>query len=556
MSDTVFMGGAVYTAHKENRHAEAVAVKDGKISYVGTEAGAKALIGPGTEVVDLKGRLLMPAFFEAHCHFSAASTTVVGVNLAGGSTEADYVAACKKYLAQHPGTTFLRGQGYLEAAFPDPNNGPRRQALDEVSRDIPIVLFAESLHTLWANTKAIEMAGVTADTPDPPHGRVDREPDGAARGCFREAAQDLIIKTLPDLTVEEYKAGILAYQAMAHRLGLVGAYDAWLDEVSRNAILALRQLDAEGKLKMRLRGSYWMNPLRGPEQVDDCVAWRREDDAGNLFRIGSVKFFLDGIVESFTSLFLEPYVHAPGYPPGWLGDRIWDDENLLATYAAADKAGLYGHFHCYGDGATRQALDTIQRLQASGGRRDARPGLTHLFYVNEADFARFAPLGVAAVPNPYWAQVDETTFINGHTLGMEREAHTFPIGSFFKHGAVVAGASDYPITAVPSPFIGIEMGVTRTAPDNYHPWVFDYDDPRFRQPLWPEECAGVEDMIDAFTYGAAWTHFADDVTGSIQVGKSADLVVASQNILAIPAEDIATTQPDGTMFQGEWVYRR
>ena len=554
ISDIVFQGGSVYTADKNRTIAQAAAVKNGKIVYVGDSAGAREYIGEETQVINLQGKTLLPSFFEGHCHYAAATNAVVGVNLAGMHTAEEYVQACKSYLREHPGIVCLRGQGYLEACFP--GEGPKKELLDQVSRDIPIVLLPETLHSLWANSKAIQLAGITADTPDPKNGKIERDENGQPSGCFREGAQHLILDALPEMSVEEYKKGILAYQEMAHSLGFTGAYDAWLDDGGRNVIYALRQLDQEGKLSMRLRGAYWLNPQKGPEQIDQIVAWRQEDNNGNLFQINSVKFFLDGILESYTALMLEPYCNCPGYPQGWKGDRIWDDDNLRACLLAADKAGLTAHFHCYGDGAVRQALDAIEYVQNTNGKRDARHCITHVFLANPQDIPRFKELGVVAMLNSYWAQIDETFFLNGKNIGEHRESHSFPMESFFKAGVVTANASDYPITAVPSPFIGMEIGMTRKAPDNYHPWIFDYENPLYHQPLWPEERSGLEDMIDSFTIAPAYANFVEGLSGSIEVGKNADLVLADKDLFSVDVEDIATIQVEKTLFLGKIVYER
>ena len=523
----VFKNGVVYTADKDRTIAEAVAVVDGKIAYVGDNAGVEAYVGPKTEIVNLGGKMLMPSFFEGHAHYTSATSTVVGIDLAGMDKEEDYVAAMKKFVAEHPGLTALRGQGYLEAVFP--GIGPRKEALDEVSTEIPIVVQAETLHSLWCNSKAIEIAGITNDTPDPENGRIERNPDGSAHGCFREKAQDLILNALPDFTVEQYKEGVLAYQEKVLSYGFTGAYDPWL-YANSNAVEAIKQLDDEGKLKIYFRGAYWMDPHQGPEQVEKIVEARDKDNKNrNMFKTRAVKFFMDGVLESITAFLLEPYEKADGRPEGWRGDQIWDPDNMNKCVAAIDKAGMGIHVHCAGDAAVKQSLDAIEYAQKVNGREDRRHCITHIFLVDPNDIHRFKDMGVVAMLNSYWAQIDETYFVNGTYTGMDRIAHTYPINSFFKAGCVVANASDYPITAVPNPFVGMEIGVTRIAPDNYHPWVLNYDDPRIHGDFWPEERACIEDMIDSFTIAQAYANFVDDVSGSIEVGKEADMIVVDHS---------------------------
>jgi len=552
-AEKLFKNACVYTADEMRTMAQAVAIANGKIVYVGTDAGADAFVGPDTVVEDLGGKLLMPSFIEGHAHYTKATSTVVGINLAGYNTEDEYVAACKAYIEQRPGLKTLRGQGYLEACFP--GIGPKREALDNASSEIPIVVQAETLHSLWANSAAIRLAGITKETPDPKNGRIERHPDGEPSGCFRETAQDLILDALPDFSVEEYKQGILSFQDLAHQYGFTGAYDPWLNANS-NAIEALKALDQEGRLTMHMRGAYWANPNRGPEQVEELIAARNRDNGGTLFRINAVKFFMDGVLESLTGFLLEPYANAEGRPEGWCGDQIWSPERMNAVVAAVDQAQMGIHVHCAGDAAVKQSLNAIEFARKTNGVRDARHCITHIFLIDPPDVQRFKALDTVAMTNSYWAQIDETYFVNGIYTGMDRIAHTFPLNCFFKAGVKVANASDYPITATPNPFIGIEIGVTRIAPDNYHPWVFNYNDPKFHEPLWPEERADVRDMMDSFTINQAYANFLDTVCGSIEIGKSADMIVVDRNILDIPAEDIGMAVVERTLFQGRMVYER
>lgn len=553
-ANLVFKNGVIYTADAKRTVAEAVAVVDGKIAYVGDNAGAQSYIGAGTEVVDLAGKMLLPSFFEGHAHYTKATSTVVGINLAGMDTEADYVAAMKKFLQDKPGLHALQGQGYLEAVFP--GVGPRKEALDEVSTEIPIVVQAETLHSLWCNSKAIEMAGITPDTPDPENGRIEHNEDGSVRGCFREAAQDLILDAVGDFSVEQYKEGVLAYQEQILQYGFTGAYDPWLFANS-NAVEAIKELDKEGKLKIYFRGAYWMDPHRGPEQVKEIAEARERDNQNaDMFKTRAVKFFMDGVLESLTAFLLEPYEKADGRPEGWRGDQIWEPENMKQCVAAVDAAGMGIHVHCAGDAAVKQTLDSIEYAQKVNGKTDRRHCITHIFLVDPADVKRFKDMDVVAMLNAYWAQIDETYFVNGTYTGAERIAHTFPINSFFKQGVITANASDYPITAIPNPFVGMEIGVTRIAPDNYHPWVLDYDDPRIHGDFWPEERAKVEDMIDSFTIAQAYANFLDDVSGSIEVGKEADMIVVDRNILACNSDDIGLAEVERTIFRGETLYQR
>ncbi|WP_418791877.1 amidohydrolase [Phosphitispora sp. TUW77] len=549
-AELVFKNGFIYTADKNRSTAEAVAIADSKFVFIGSSADVEAYIDSNTEVIDLNGQLVMPSFFEGHAHVSKSVVNHFGCNLFGINTLEDYISALKEFLKEHPDFPAIRGNGWLEAVFP--GTGPKKEDLDKVSTEIPIVCTSETLHSVWANSKALEMAGITKDTPDPKNGKIHRNEDGSPSGCLRESAQDLVFNVLPDFTVEQYKVGILAYQELAHKYGFNGVYDPWLDHGS-NAIEAFKELEKENKLTMRYRGAYWINPERGLDQVEELTASRANDCNGELFKINGVKFFVDGIIESVTACLLEPYVEAEGKEAGYKGHPIWEAEPLNNMLAALDKEGFQLHSHAMGDAAVRATLDAVKFTQKQNGKRDARHTVTHAGLIDPNDIPRFKELGVVAMLNTYWAQIDDLYFMNGSFVGMDRADKFYPVNSLIKAGALVCSASDYPITAIPNPFIGIEIGVTRTAPDNYHPWIFDYSNSVFHKAHWPEEKASLPDMIDAFTINQACACFLEDETGSIEVGKSADMIVVDKNITEIPAEDIGTATVQMTLFKGKKV---
>lgn len=550
-AELLFKNGYVYTADRDRNTAEAIAISDGKFLFVGSNEDVEIYIGENTEVIDLEGKMVMPSFFEGHAHVSKSVDNHFGLNLYGINTLEQYIVAVRDFMEEKPDYPVIRGNGWLETVFP--GAGPSKEALDEVSTEIPIILSSETLHTIWVNSKVLEMANITKETLDPPNGKIERYADGTPSGCLRESAQDLVFAVVPDYTIEQYKTAILAYQEMAQKHGFMGAYDPWLNHGS-NAIEAFKELEKENKLTMRFRGAYWVNPMRDIEQVEEFVACRAQDNDGVLFKLNGVKFFVDGIMESITTYLLKPYENAEGRDKDFRGEPIWIAERLNKMLATFDKEGFQMHAHAMGDGAVRLTLDAIEYTQKVNGQRDARHVITHLGLVAPEDIVRFRELDVVAMVNSYWAQIDDAYFMNGSFLGMDSAEKFYPINSFFKEGVLVASSSDYPITAVPNTFIGMEIGVTRTAPDNYHPWVSDYDNPIFQQAHWPEERAALEDMMDAFTINQAIAYFMEDETGSIETGKSADMVVVDKNITELLPEDIGTAIVEMTLFQGQKVY--
>lgn len=553
-AEMVFKNGVVWTADQQHPLAQAVAITAGEIIFRGSNAEASAFIGEKTQIHDLAGRFMMPAFIDGHCHYTLSADDLCGVNLQGMNTPEAYLSAIRDKLAARPNAEFIRGGGFLEAAFP--GAGPDKCLLDAVSSDIPIVIASETYHSIWVNSKALAMAGINAQTPDPLNGRIERNSLGEPSGCLRETAQALVSDLLPDWSVEEYKESILHFQTLAHRLGITGACDPWLDIRGQNATSALIELDDQRQIKMNLRGALLATPALGRTQFpalnSRLNALRRK---GKHFQATTLKFFADGIFETKTALRLEPYAADAGKGNNYYGEQNWNTSELQALFTEADKAQWQLHIHCIADGAVRQALDAFEHTQKTNGKRDSRHCIAHATACAAEDYSRFAALGVSVMLNTFWASRDKTWLMIADWIGHERaERYLYPVDSFFKAGAIVTNASDYPVTAWPNPLIGIETAVTRQPANNYHPWVFDFSNPIHQQIPWPEECTQVENMLSACTINQAWANFIESYTGSITPGKKADFIILDNNPLRVASEDIGAITVLQTWFEGECVY--
>jgi predicted amidohydrolase YtcJ len=555
VADTVFTNAFVYTGGEASQEAEAVAVKDGLIAFVGSAKDAEAYTGDKTNVVDLGGKMLMPSFFESHGHLQSKTEDLFSVNLKGKETVDDYIAAVKTFSDENPGAEFISGFGWLNTKFPP--EGPSRKLLDEIRDDIPICLNSEDYHSVWVNSKALELAKITKDTEDPEGGVIERDADGEPSGALRENAQGLVTGLLPDYTVDQYKEGLLAYQEMAHALGFTGALDAVLG-MDSNAIEAYKQLAEEGALKMRIRGAYATNAKGLDSKMSAFEGAREKDSVDDLFRITTLKIFEDGVVEGLTAYLLEPYAPGTGKPEGYKGEPQWNPENMKKFFAAAEEAGFQIHVHAIGDGAVRDALDAFAYAEEENGKKDYRNAITHLQLVVPEDFKRFGDMGIIAAVNPYWHFKDDYYYnLQLPYLGDPRAEDEYPMKSFLDAGVKLASASDYPVTMPPDPLFGIEVGVTRTVPDGdlSYGMAEDTENPeKYKLPLWPEECVSVGDMITSFTYNGAYANFLEDVTGSIEVGKSADMIVLNNNLFEIEPTEISKSKLLLTMFRGDIVY--
>ena len=532
----VLKNGWVYTIDRDNPFAQAIAIEEGRILFVGTSEDAENFIRPTTVVVDLDGKMVLPAFVDAHAHPSHAMDVVGNISLYALDSLESYVRAIEIYVADHADAEAYRGGGWTDTLFP--HHGPRKEILDAIVPDRPIALVSYDGHSYWVNSLALERANIHKDTKDPAGGRIERDPaTGLPSGILRETAGDLLTGVIPAYSFDERKRALLAYQEMALAAGISLSHDAMLDAQSAAVFQALV---AEGRLKMRFRGALALEPEQGiAEQIEAVLAARARYEHP-FFQIRSAKIFVDGVVEGGTAFLLQPYNHYPGY----CGELIWDPDIMNAACAVLDQNRIQIHFHAIGDGAVRSALDALDIARKTNGRLGARHLITHLQLVEPEDIRRFKDLGVIGVPQPFWFKIDDYyRKLARPYLGVERAARQYPMRSFIEAGVIMASGSDFPVTIPFDPLIAIQTGVTRTAIDGAGDVLF------------AEERASLEDMLRSFTYNGAYANFLEKEIGSIKAGKRADLIVLSQNLFEVPHTEIANTHVLLALVDGREVYR-
>lgn len=542
-ADFILQNGNVYTVDEDNSWAESVAVKGEEIVAVGTNEEIQALQGEETEVIDLDGKMVLPGFFDSHTHAASAVNELYTADLNHLNTIEEYQEVLQEFIEENPDAEAVRGRGWINGCCDE--FGPRKEDIDEIIPDIPVILTAEDGHSVWVNSKALEMAGITKDTPDPEKGVLERDPDtGEPLGTLREEARSLVSDVIKDYTIEEYKEGILTFQDLAAQRGITSVHVL----LGRgNSYEAFKELEEEEKLTVRYRGSFTAVPGEGTEQIKE-IAEERDKNTGDLFQTHSVKIFTDGVIEGGTAYLEEPYKHKDSR-----GDLEWEDrDEFNEVFAAIDKEELQIHVHSIGDAATRITLDGIEYAQEQNGERDSRHGITHIQLVNEEDYERFNELGVLAYPQPFW-HMKETGYyeeIEVPYLGRERAEKEYPMKSFFDADVVVASGSDYTVTPEFSPIYGMQYGVTRT---EFEYGDTDPDDPE--SVANPDEIVSLEEMIESFTINGAYADFTEDITGSIEEGKRADLVILEENLFDVPENEISETKVLLTLFEGDEVYR-
>ena len=535
----VLRNGFIYTVDGRRTVAEAVAVKDGKFIYVGSNSEINQYIGKETKVIDLDKRMVLPGFFDSHCHPAyGAAHQLFDVMFNDLNSLAEYQKALKDFTAKYPDAKFIKGRGWKNTFFG--KTGPDKKLIDEIVRDIPVALDDDSGHASWVNSKTLELAGITKETANPRSGVIERDPQtGEPTGTLRESAAGLISELFPDYTVEQLMRALESYQKMAAQFGITTAHDA--DVVAGgNDFNAYKNLQKENHLAMRFRASFFVDPKKGLEQVRQLVA-ERAKNSGALFQANGAKIYIDGVVEGGTAYLKEPFRHLPNFR----GVPRWETAKLNNICAELDKNKFQVHVHSIGDAATALTLDAFAYGIEKNGKRDSRNLITHIQLVAAQDILRFKELGVIAVPQPYWFMKDDYYYnLQVPYLGLKRADEEYPMASFFRAGVVVASASDYAVTIPCNPLKAIQIGITRSC--------LGVTDPK--EILWPEERATLEQMIASFTINGAYANFLENTTGSIEVGKMADLIVLDKNLFKVPVAEISKVKVVLTFFAGKEVF--
>jgi predicted amidohydrolase YtcJ len=532
-ADLVIRNTTIYTAARSDSSPTilgSIAVRGDRIVYVGPDSGAATLIGDETRTIDGTGGLVTPGFIDYHLHPSS-SIELMECDLSDDSTVERAIASVRRCAEARPEAKWIRGTGWQLPVFPQGN--PTARMLDQAVADRPAYLTAADGHSAWVNSRALELAGLTSATLDPPNGRIERDARGAPTGTLRESATLLVARLLPPYRREDYVRAFTQAFELATSLGITAVTDANADSAM---LEAYRWMDSAGVLPVRVTAAQDLGPVPRPGVAQRVKRWR-DRYRGRLVSANSAKIFMDGVIETRTAALLAPYQDRPGY----LGDPALPQPLLDSLVDDLHRAGVQIHVHAIGDRAIRMTLDAIERT----GARGARHQLAHLELIDPADIPRFKELGVLANFQPLWAYDDPYIVdLTIPAVGEPRSRWLYPLQSVLATGAVMVAGSDWSVSSM-NPLEAIQVATTRRALDGGPGtgWI-------------PAERVNLPDILAAYTINGAFARFADRTTGSLEVGKLADLVLLDRNLFSLPLHQIAETKVLLTVMDGRIRYHR
>ena len=543
-SELLFVNGTVFDGHRFAPAGTRVRVAGGRITEVGPCDSGTAT---GAELIDLAGGTLLPGFIDAHVHPVFAGDQLRHCDLRGARDAAGYTGLVAAYARAHPGEEWITGGGWSMDAFP--GGIPSRELLDAVVPDRPVFLPNRDGHGAWVNSKALELAGIDAGTPDPPDGRIDRDAAGRPVGALQEGAMHLVERLLPENTDEDWYAALLAAQEYLLSLGITGWQDAIVGSYAGAAdpMRAYLRAAGDGSLRATVIGALWWDRQRGLDQLPELAARREAGQAGR-FRATSVKMMLDGVAETHTAAMLEPYTDADGCATHNTGLDFIDPAMLPGFVTALDAEGFQVHFHALGDRAVRNALDAVAAARSASGGRGPRHHLAHLQVVHPDDIGRFARLGATANIQPLWAthepQMDDLTI---PYLGERRAGWQYPFRSLQAAGAALAAGSDWSVSS-PNPLWGAHVAVNRSLPPSAGGTGAD--------PFLPGQALELATILAAYTSGSARVNGVEAQAGAIAEGMDADFAVVDADLAHLPPAEICQASVTQTWVRGELAYQR
>lgn len=536
VADAVLIHARIYTVNSKAPWAQAMAVREGKIIAVGSENAIAAYRGPSTKVIDVRERLVLPGFVDAHVHMMAGAAQMDGVSLNDAKTIADFQKAIKDYGASHPDRKWIQGMGWVYNIF-GKSNLPNKKLVDEVVPDRPVYLLAYDGHTSLANSKALLAAGITRKTTDPQSGIIVRDPvTGEPTGVLKEAAGQLVAKVIPPPTREENLDRLSKAIHYATSLGLTRLISAGADS---DLVALYDQIRLSGSLTARFTMAVFVTAPVAPDALR-TLQENRKKYGDEWIDAGQAKFLLDGVIEAHTAAMLEPYEKDRSNK----GQLYFDPEKFRESVIQLDRLGFPISTHAIGDRTIRLALDAYEAANKANNRTDARNRIEHIEDPSAPDIPRFGKLHVIAGMQPLHATPGPNTLVSwAGSVGPQRAQRAFPWHSILAGGAALCFGSDWPVVTL-DPWPAVQILLTRETPEGTPAggWL-------------PNERLSLEQAIQGYTMGGAIAAKREKTEGSIEVGKLADVIVLSQDLFKIAPNQIGKTKALMTMVGGKVVYQ-
>ncbi len=568
-ADIVLKNGVFFAGDDCGLIRGALAVTDGKISYIGAESGALPYIGDGTRVIDVKGSAVLPGMCEAHAHMQSCALKQLYQIFFPLHVGLDAVKAIiSDYIARNPELDMYAGMGFDASVIPE--NALNASTLDALCPDKPMILQSDDGHSSWVNTAALHLAGISRLSKDPEGGIIVRDKSGEPTGYMLETAGamcgGLMFSYLPKYSISQRKKAILWIQDLFLRRGVTSLYDPGV-ELCSDYYMAYEELAREGKLKIKVRGAWFVTnkECRGvkPEEfIDRCVAVSNSFSTP-YFQVRAFKFLADMVLETETAYLSEPYSDRTD---GWRGMKIWKDEDYLRSlFLRADSAGFQIHIHQMGDAAADYMLSALEYVRSVNGERDRRPAFAHMQLVSDAEKARMADIGASAIVAPYWMNMELFWCLNLKHIGSRRAMLQYPAKSLVSAGVSLAVHSDYSVS-MPHYCEALFGLMTRTWAKTHYDmsshfeseYTIDPDAPIGEGICGPmpkkEERLSLGEAVRACSEGGARSMFLDGITGSLSVGKLADIALFGENICELDPVSMSECEPVMTICGGEIVF--
>jgi len=536
-ADAILLHAKIYTLSPQQPWAEALAIRAGKIVAVGSSAEIEKLRGPQTKTLDAHDHLVLPGFTDSHVHFLPGAFSLDQVSLDDTNNVAEMQQRLRDYAAAHPGTGWILGRGWLYSSF-GAVALPNKKQIDDVISDRPVFLECYDGHSYWANSKALALAGITRDTPNPPNGVIVRDPQtGEATGALKESAQNLVANVVPKPTRADKLAALRAGIRWANRNGLTRVHSAGGDFEVLDLYDELRRA---GDLTLRFTIAYFQDPPQLRPQDIDAVESARKKFHDDWIDTNAVKFMLDGVIEAHTAAMLAPYTDDPSTK----GKLFWEPAKYNAAVAELDKRGLQLFTHSIGELAVRTALDGYENAEKVNHTSGRRPRIEHIETISPSDIPRFGQLGIIASMQPLHSYPNENlNAVWARNAGPDRTSRAWSWHSIALAGGRYTFGSDWPVVTL-DPWIGLQTAVTRQTLEGAPAAGFV-----------PSQRLSVPEAILGYTLGAAYAGRRESTEGSLEPGKLADLIIISQNLFEIDPHKIAATKVLLTMVNGSVVYQ-